>query len=53
MNAFDSVFVSSQEQNTVKPLLRGPPIKRTLSQVPKLKSYISFYNEPLFSGHLH
>ena len=41
---------------TVKPLLSGPPIKRTpsikrtLSRVPKLTSYISLYNEPLFSG---
>ena len=26
-------------------------IKRTLSQVPKLTSYISFCNEALFSGH--
>ena len=26
MNAFDSVFVSSQEQNTVKPLLSGPQL---------------------------
>ena len=37
---------------TVKPLLSGPPIKRTpsikrtLSRVPKLTSYISLYNEP-------
>ena len=44
--------------NTVKPLLSGPPIKRTpsikrtLSRVPKLSSYISLYNEPLFNGHL-
>ena len=28
-------------------------IKRTLSRVPKLTSYISLYNEPLFSGHLY
>ena len=28
-------------------------IKRTLSQVAKLTSYISLYNEPLFSGHLY
>ena len=27
-------------------------IKRTLSRVPKLTSYISLYNEPLISGHL-
>ena len=46
------------ECNTVKPLLSGPPIertpsiKRTLSQVPKLTSYISLYDEALFSGHL-
>ena len=43
----------------VKPLLSGPPIKRTpsikrtLSRVPKLTSYIFLYKEPLFSGHLH
>ena len=46
-------------RNTVKPLLSGPPIKRTpsmkrtLSRVPKLTSYISLYNEPLFGGHLY
>ena len=28
-------------------------IKRTLSRVPKLTSYISLYNEPLFSRHLY
>ena len=28
-------------------------IKWTLSWVPKLTSYISLYNEPLFSGHLY
>ena len=44
---------------TVKPLLSGPPIKRTpsikrtLRRVPKLTSYISFCNEPLFRGHLY
>ena len=38
--------------NTVKPLLSEHAIKRTLSRVPKLTSYISLYNEPLFSGHL-
>ena len=32
---------------------RIPSIKRTLSWVPKLTSYISLYNEPLFSGHLY
>ena len=43
--------------NTVKPLLSGPPIKRspsikrTLSRVPKRTSDISLHNEPLFSGH--
>ena len=43
----------------MKPLLSGPPIKqtpsikRTLSRVPKLMSYISLYNEPLFSGQLY
>ena len=37
----------------MKPLLRGPPIKRTLSRVPKLTCYISLYNEPLFSGRGH
>ena len=48
-----------QVQYTVKPLLSGPSIeqtpsiKRALSQVPKLTSYISFYNELLFSGHLY
>ena len=36
---------------TVKPLLSGPSIKRALSRVPKLTSYISPYNKPLFSGH--
>ena len=46
-------------RNTVKPLLSGPPIKRTpsikriLCRVPNLMSYISLYNEPLFSGHLY
>ena len=39
--------------NTVKPLLSGLPIKRTLSRVPKLTSYVSLYNEPLFRGHLY
>ena len=45
--------------HTVKPLLSGPPIKRTpsikwtLSQVLKLTSYISLYNDPLFSKHLY
>ena len=38
---------------TVKPLLSGPPIKRTLSWVPTLTSYIFLYNEPLFSGHFY
>ena len=32
---------------------RIPSIKRTLSWVPKLTSYISLYNEPLFRGHLY
>jgi len=47
------------DHDTVKPLLSGPPIKRTpsikgtLSLVPKLTCYISLYNEPLFSGHLY
>ena len=46
-------------ENTVKPLLSGPPImwtpsiKQTLSRVRKLSSYISLYNEPLFSRHLY
>ena len=31
------------------PLKRTPSIKRTLSRVPKLTSYISLYNKPLFS----
>ena len=43
----------SDGSNTVKPLLSGPPIKRTPSRVPKLTSYISLYNQPLFSGHLY
>ena len=44
---------------TANPLLSGPPIKqtpsikRTLSRVLKLTSYISLYNEPLFSRHLY
>ena len=44
---------------TVKPLLSGPPIKRTpsikgtLSRVPKRTSDISLYIGPLFSGHLY
>ena len=38
---------------TVKPLLSGTPIKQTLSRVPKLTSYISLYNELLFSGHFY
>ena len=44
---------------TAKPLLSGPPIKqtpsikRTLSRVLKLASYISLYNEPLLSGFRH
>ena len=37
----------------VKPLLRGPPIKRKPCRVPKLTSYISLYNEPLFSERGH
>ena len=32
---------------------RTPCIKRTLSRVPKLTSYITLYNEPLFNGHLY
>ena len=36
----------------MKPLLSGPPIKRTQSGVPKLTCFVSLYNEPLFSGHL-
>ena len=43
----------SDGSNTVKPLLSGPSIKRTPSRVPKLTSYISLHNEPLFSGHLY
>ena len=45
--------------NTVKPVLSGltikrtPSIKRTLSLVPILASYINPYNKPLFSGHLY
>ena len=39
--------------NTVKPPFSGPPIKRTLSWVPKRTCDISLYNEPLFSGHLY
>ena len=35
------------------PIKRTPSIKRTLSRVPKLTSYIFLYNEPLFSGHLY
>ena len=48
----------SAASSTMKPLLSGPPIKRTpsikrtLSRVPKRTSDISLYNEPLFSGHL-
>ena len=44
---------------TVKPLLSRPPIKwtpsikRTLSRVLKLTSYISLYNELQFSEHLY
>ena len=44
--------------NTVKllwsvPLIKGTPsIKRTLSRVPKLTSYISLYNEPLLADTL-
>ena len=30
-----------------------PFIKRTLSLVPKLVSYIYLYDKPLFSGHLY
>ena len=47
-------FAPGVMSTTVKPLLSGPPIKRTpstmrtLSRVPKLTSYISLYNEPLF-----
>ena len=42
-----------RKQNTVKPVLSGPPIKRTPSCVPKRTSDISLYNEPLSSGHLY
>ena len=42
-----------EKVGTVKPLLSGPPIKRTLSGVPKLTSFILLYNEPLFSGLLY
>ena len=58
----DNVYIlewNIMGHNTVKPLLSGPPIKRTpfikrsLSLVPKLVSYIFLYNKPLFSGHLY
>ena len=40
--------------NTVKPLSSGPPIKRTLSRVPKLTSYISLIQRtPLLGGREH
>ena len=45
--------------SVVKPILSGPPtkrtpsIKQTLNWVPKLISHISLYNKPLFSGHLY
>ena len=38
-------------ENTVKPLLSGHSIKRTPSNGHQLTSYISLYNEPLFSEH--
>ena len=44
---------NNNNNNTVKPLLSGPSIKRTLGLVPKLTSYISLQIKPLFSGHLH
>ena len=58
---YELVLVAAQlkeKPTTVKPLLSGPPIKwtpsikQTLSRVLKLTSYISVYNEPLFSRHL-
>ena len=33
--------------------VKRPPIKRTLSLVSKLTSFISLYKDPLFSGHLY
>ena len=45
--------------SAVKPILSGPPIKRTpsikqiLNWVPKLMSHISLYNKPLISGYLY
>ena len=54
-----ATYTDFAAKRTVKPLLSGPPrkrtssIKRTLSRVPKLTSYISLYNEPLFNGHLY
>ena len=61
----DDLFLQKDQNSlrfffhTVKPLLSGPPIKRTpsikgtLSRVLKLTSYTSLYNEPLFSRHIY
>ena len=43
------------KKDALKPLLRGPPIERTLSRVPKLTSYITnpIRRTPLLSGRGH
>ena len=59
MSMFNKAIITKKKTHTVEPLLSGPPIKRTpsikrtLSRVPKLTSYIFLYNVPLFSGHLY
>ena len=49
LNSTFSVLIKYSETS----IKRTPSIKRTLSRVPKLTSYISLYNKPLFSGHLY
>ena len=58
-NMFPCLTTEQTIRNTVRLLLSGPSIKRTpfmkrtVSLVPKLASYIYLYNKPLYSGHLY
>ena len=45
------VYLKNEEYSETS-IKRTPFIKRTISRVPKLTSYISLYNEPQFSEHL-
>ena len=48
-----SALLYSETSIKRTPIKQTPSFKQTLSQIPKLTSYISLYNEPLFSGHLY